>query len=95
MVWNSELDRYKDFGERSLKENQNHCCKHLKNLKLDQIFDILYLNGNDLTNLSLFERRRHIQKIVTPKGYQRLIKKVEHYLEVTEQIKVKSEEHIL
>jgi ATP-dependent DNA ligase len=70
MVWNSELDQFKNFGERSLRENQNHCCKILFKLNPDQIFDILYLNGKDLTNLTLSERRRQIQNIVIPKGSQ-------------------------
>eukprot|EP01080_Neovahlkampfia_damariscottae_P003224 gene3224-5539_t len=78
MVWNEKFGRFKEFGnQRTLEQNEDFCY---------QIFDVLFLNGKDLTNCTLFERRKTLQKIVI---------QTEHKLELTEQTKIASEQQIL
>ncbi|KAL3464202.1 hypothetical protein BJX64DRAFT_286626 [Aspergillus heterothallicus] len=67
ITWNTEQDAPEPFGTlktAALSEQRNPFSKGIHPLL--RIFDILYLNGRDLTRYTLRDRRNALQKVIKP-----------------------------
>ncbi|KAL3495196.1 ATP dependent DNA ligase domain-containing protein [Aspergillus germanicus] len=67
ITWNTEQDAPEPFGTlktAALSEQRNPFSKGIHPLL--RVFDILYLNGKDLTRYTLRDRRNALQKVMKP-----------------------------
>ncbi|RAL00896.1 DNA ligase (ATP) DNL4 [Aspergillus ibericus CBS 121593] len=67
IVWNSEQEAFEPFGTlkgAAIEAQSNYFVS--KRQPLFRIFDILYLNGHDLTRYTLRDRRNALQKSIHP-----------------------------
>ncbi|KAJ0425510.1 hypothetical protein BJY00DRAFT_181990 [Aspergillus carlsbadensis] len=67
ITWNTEQDAPEPFGTlktAALSEQRNPFSKGIHPLL--RVFDILYLNGRDLTRYTLRDRRNALQKVIKP-----------------------------